>query len=135
MCEAVELGKQGQSLSSLIADLKEPAESTEIRFRILEPDFKAAGQKVIDQVIAYAESHDNWHPAADNHEGIRISFDLDGTPDSAWFLLRLSLHDPVLPLNIESDVPGGIVSVARELSSALEGAQGIDCTPLTALLG
>ncbi len=135
LCEAVELGKQGQSLSSLIADLKEPAESTEIRFRILEPDFKAAGQKVIDQVIAYAESHDNWHPAADNHEGIRISFDLDGTPDSAWFLLRLSLHDPVLPLNIESDVPGGIVSVARELSSALEGAQGIDCTPLTALLG
>jgi hypothetical protein len=63
-----------------------------------------------------------------------ISFDLDGVTDSAWFLLRLSLHDPVLPLNIESDVPGGIVKVARELSCALEDAQGIDCAPLTALL-
>ncbi len=134
LCEAVRLGKLGQSLSTLIADLKEPAESTEIRFNILDPDFKTAGQKVIDQVIAYAKAHDSWHPAADNHEGIRISFDLDGVTDSAWFLLRLSLHDPVLPLNIESDVPGGIVKVARELSCALEGAQGIDCAPLTALL-
>ncbi|MBQ9010138.1 MAG: phosphomannomutase/phosphoglucomutase [Clostridia bacterium] len=134
LCEAVELGKRGQSLSSLIADLREPAESTEIRFNILAPDFKAAGQKVIDRVVAYADAHKSWHPAADNHEGIRISFDLNGVPDSAWFLLRLSLHDPVLPLNIESDVPGGIAQVARELNNALEGAESIDCAPLTALL-
>ena len=41
--------------------------------------------------------------ADDNREGIRIS-----TKDG-WFLLRLSVHDPVMPMNFESNVEGGIV--------------------------
>ncbi|MBQ7485913.1 MAG: phosphomannomutase/phosphoglucomutase [Clostridia bacterium] len=134
LCEAIKLGKRGQSLSSLIEDLAEPAESTELRFNITDPDFKAAGQRAIDQVVAYAEAHSDWHVAGDNYEGIRISFDLDDQSNSAWFLLRLSLHDPVLPLNIESDVAGGIKQVAALLADALKDAEGIDLSPLTAIL-
>lgn len=35
--------------------------------------------------------------------------------EDGWFLLRLSLHDPVLPLNIESNVAGGVERMRRRL--------------------
>ena len=60
----------------------------------------------------------------------RISFDLDGGMDNGWFLLRLSVHDPVLPLNVESDVPGGVQQMLESLLKVLNDAEGIDLTPL-----
>ena len=45
-------------------------------------------------------------------------------------LLRLSLHEPILPLNIESDSPGGLRQIAGELAPFLETAEGIDASPL-----
>ena len=71
-----------------------------------------------------------WHIAPDNREGIRISFDLDGEMDNGWFLLRLSVHDPVLPLNIESDVKGGVKHMGAALCQVLTGVEGIDLTKL-----
>ena len=61
---------------------------------------------------------------------MRISFDLDGGMDNGWFLLRLSVHDPVLPLNVESDVPGGVQQMLGSLLKVLNDAEGIDLTPL-----
>ena len=72
----------------------------------------------------------HWHIAPDNREGVRISFDLDGGMDNGWFLLRLSVHDPVLPLNVESDVPGGVRQMLESLLKVLNDAEGIDLTPL-----
>jgi hypothetical protein len=43
-----------------------------------------------------------------NHEGWRIDVD-EGQGRSGWLLLRQSLHDPLLVLNIESDTPGGML--------------------------
>ena len=50
--------------------------------------------------------------------------------DNGWFLLRLSVHDPVLPLNVESDVPGGVQQMLGSLLKVLNDAEGIDLTPL-----
>jgi phosphomannomutase len=41
---------------------------------------------------------------------------LDETHGNGWFLLRLSLHDPLLPLNIESNSVGGAKLIAKELA-------------------
>ena len=128
--EAVRMQREGKKLTELIADLREPAESAEIRFAITDPDFRTAGQKAIDAVEAHAEAEEAWHIAPDNREGIRVSFDLDGKTNAAWFLLRLSLHDPVLPLNLESDVPGGIRAMGAQLLSLLSPLSGIDVSPL-----
>ena len=68
--------------------------------------------------------------AGEPREGVRISFDLDGGMDNGWFLLRLSVHDPVLPLNVESDVPGGVQQMLESLLKVLNDAEGIDLTPL-----
>ncbi len=127
---AMKLKQQGKTLGSLIADLQEPVESVEIRMNITEEDFRAAGKVAIQQVLDYANAAENWHIAPDNREGVRISFDLDGGLDNGWFLLRLSVHDPVLPLNAESDVPGGVKQMLSGLYAVLEKCKGIDLSPL-----
>ena len=127
---AMEMKRQGKSLGAMIAELKEPAESAEIRLNILDADFRSRGQEVIRRVTEAAEASDEWHIAPDNREGIRISFDQQGVPDAGWFLLRLSVHDPVLPLNVESDVQGGVRDILGRLSAVLEKMQGVDLTPL-----
>ena len=97
-------------------------------------DFAAAARQIIEYVLDYASSHEGWHVAPDNREGVRISFDIDGELNSAWFLLRLSVHDPVMPLNAESDVPGGVRAVLGKLYEALKDQQGVDLAPLKAAL-
>ena len=128
--KAMKLKQQGLTLGSLIADLEEPVESREIRLKIVEEDFRTAGQNAIAMVMDYAMVAENWHIARDNREGVRISFDLRGGTDNGWFLLRLSVHDPVLPLNAESDVEGGVLEMMKALYSVLKNEKGIDLTPL-----
>jgi hypothetical protein len=45
-------------------------------------------------------------------------------------LLRLSVHDPVMPLNLESDTAGGNVAMARALLGFLRGRGGLDLAAL-----
>ena len=128
--EAMKRKREGQTLGSLIAELKEPVESTEVRLRITAEDFKTAGQAVIDAVLAHTLDDNSWHLAPDNREGVRISFDLGEGVDNAWFLLRLSLHDPVLPLNAESDVPGGVKAMLSQLYEVIKDCDDVDLKPL-----
>lgn len=106
--------KESYSLESLIADLAEPAESVEFRMNILEDDFKTYGQQVIDALTEFAGKQPGWSLAPSNYEGVRVN--LDETHGNGWFLLRLSLHDPLLPLNIESNSVGGAKLIAKELA-------------------
>lgn len=116
--------KQGYTLESLIADLKEPKESVEFRMNIALEDFKPYGQKVIDELESYAKTKDGWQIAPSNYEGIRVN--LDKEHGNGWFLLRLSLHDPLLPLNIESDDVGGAKIIAKELSEFIKNYDSLD---------
>ena len=61
---------------------------------------------------------------------MRISFDLEDGLDNGWFLLRLSVHDPVLPLNVESDIPGGVKTMLTALYNVLKDCEGINFEPL-----
>ena len=122
--------KEGYTLESMIAELEEPAESIEFRMNILEDDFKPYGQKVIDDLNTYAQSKDGWSLAPDNFEGVRVN--LDGDHGNGWFLLRLSLHDPLLPLNIESNSIGGAKKIAQELADFLLGYDKLAAAALIA---
>ncbi len=133
ICEAMNRKREGLTLSSLIDELSEPAESTEIRMNIKEEDFRAAGQSVIETVLNKTLEDPEWHLAPDNREGVRISFSLDGGVDNAWFLLRLSVHDPVMPLNAESDVPGGVKIMMKQLYELLKDTESLDLAPLKAV--
>ena len=134
ICEAMNRKREGLTLSSLIDELAEPAESAEIRMNITDEDFRAAGQTVIETVLNKTLEDAEWHLAPDNREGVRISFNLDGGVDNAWFLLRLSVHDPVMPLNAESDVPGGVQIMMKQLYELLKDCEGLDLSPLKAMV-
>lgn len=120
--------KMGYTLQSLIATLEEPAESVEFRMNILQEDFKAYGQNVIDRLTAYAQTQAGWSLAPSNFEGVRVN--LDEAHGNGWFLLRLSLHDPLLPLNIESNRCGGAKQIACELARFLEEFAKLDTVSL-----
>ena len=117
LIKMVQLHRQGKSLDTLIKDLKEPVESKEIRLKITTSDFRTYGEGVIADLEAYAAKL-GWNIADDNREGVRVSFG-DGE-GNGWFLLRLSVHDPIMPLNIESDVVGGVEIIENKLSEFLK---------------
>lgn len=123
-----QLGKEGKTIDSLISELKDPAEEKEFRFRIICDDFRDYGNKVISELEKYAHSKNGWRIADDNREGIRIYFDSDDK--KGWFLLRLSVHDPIMPLNIESDVVGGVKKIALEIIEFLSSFDMLDITSI-----
>ena len=122
--KAAQMRKEGKELDELTASLKEPLESTEIRYKILENDFRACGEKIIADLTKYAEEQDGWCVADDNREGVRVSFDRDN--GDGWFLLRLSVHDPIMPLNVESDSKGGVKIICDKLGKFLKTTTGLD---------
>ncbi|MBQ7236729.1 MAG: phosphomannomutase/phosphoglucomutase [Clostridia bacterium] len=124
--------KEGYTLASLIETLEEPKESVEFRMNIALDDFKAYGQKVIDDLNEYAKNQDGWSLAPNNYEGVRVN--LDEKHGNGWFLLRLSLHDPLLPLNIESNEVGGAKKIAAELADFIANYDKLDAASLMEFL-
>ena len=100
----------------------------ELRLPIEGEEFAAYGQQVLEGLRDYAAGQEGWQLAPDNHEGLRYSFDREGL--RGWFLLRLSLHDPLMPLNIEADTPGGAKAIARMLQGYLDGCSRLNCRVL-----
>jgi phosphomannomutase len=119
---------QDQSLPDLIANLREPVESEEFRIKILEEDFKAHGQEVMAKLQGFVATQEGWEVVPNNFEGVRVT--CQNPNEQGWFLLRLSLHDPVLPLNIESDVAGGVEQIAAKLRAFLKPIPGLDLAAL-----
>lgn len=122
------LGRQNKGLEDLITNLQEPLEEDEVRFEISEEDFRAYGEKVIQKVQEHAARLDGWQVVENNYEGVRISTDAHN--GSGWFLIRLSLHDPVMALNAESDVRGGIKLMFTALREVIKGFVKLDITEL-----
>lgn len=122
--KAAQLRKEGKGLDELTSALKEPLESKEIRYKITEKDFRACGERIIADLTQYAEAKDGWKVADDNREGIRVSFDKEN--GDGWFLLRLSVHDPIMPLNVESDSEGGVEKILSQLNEFLKTTSGLE---------
>ncbi len=132
ICEAMRLKQEGKSLFSLINGLQEPLESVEIRLPITAKDYHQTGLRLIEMVMEHATFDAAWEIASDNREGIRIGFDLGEEMDSGWFLLRMSVHDPVLALNVESDVESGVKHMINALYDVIRDAKGVDLSSLAA---
>ena len=127
----VELAIARQSnnlITDLIADLKEPKESQEFRLSILANDFKAHGNTVIQQLRDFVMGKEGWEAVPNNYEGIRVA--CTAVDEDGWFLLRLSLHDPVLPLNIESNVAGGVENIKTQLLGFFENINDLETSSI-----
>lgn len=133
LVKMAKLKAENKKLRDLIADLKLPKETDEIRMGFkADVDFKEYGKKVLADLEEYAVKN-GWTVAPSNYEGIRISFGKG--EGEGWFLLRMSLHDPIMPLNIESDVEGGNLVIAKKLYAFLAGYEGLNVSNLQAFIG
>ena len=110
--------KDGKELQDLISSLRQPAESVEVRFKVNADDVAEYSQAVLDRVSTVAPTIDGWKVVCPNYEGVRVS--CTNEDEQGWFLLRKSLHDPVLPLNIESDLNGGVEVIRQKLLEVLK---------------
>ena len=105
MINAARLKAEGKDITALMEGLKSPAESVEVRLKIKAEDFAKYGTGVLEDFSKWVEYSRELEMVEPNYEGVRVNYDIDGC--KGWFLLRMSLHDPVMPLNVESDTEGG----------------------------
>ena len=126
--KAAVLRKENKKIGDCIADLKKPLEEKELRFNITEENFREIGEKLIEDIKKRAEENDEMVLATDNYEGVRVSF--KDEKRNGWFLLRLSVHDPVMPFNTESDTEGGCAEICKSFYEMVKNVKGIDFTPI-----
>jgi len=122
--------EKGETLASLISGLKRPAEADEIRLGFTEKsrDFKAEGAFMLEDIRKTASKRADITPAQNDYEGVRLSF---GAEDGGgWALIRMSVHDPVVPINIESDGKGGNAKKALKLLEILKKYDFLDTEKL-----
>lgn len=119
-----DLYRQGKDLSDLISDLSNPLEEADIRLTFDCEDFRPLAEKILERLKGFSERM--LKISDDNYEGVRAYVPhADG-----YFIVRTSVHDPVMPIYIESNKPNGALSVANLLYSFLCEFNRLDCTPL-----
>jgi phosphomannomutase len=125
-----EQSKKGETLEELISTLPRPAEENEVRLTFSDKsrDFKAEGKLIIEQIKLLAKEDKDMILAPDNYEGVKVSFDKDN--GDGWFLVRMSVHDPIMPINFESNVKGGNKIIAKKLLNILQEYPCLDCKKL-----
>ncbi|TVQ48196.1 MAG: phosphomannomutase/phosphoglucomutase [Gloeocapsa sp. DLM2.Bin57] len=124
LIKLAQLKLEDKALEDLISTLQEPVESEEFRLKINTEDFKNYGNMVIEKLQEFAENQTNWQIVPNNYEGVRVA--CQSPSEQGWFLLRLSLHDPVIPLNIETNVSGGVAKIATKLKGFFESYELLD---------
>ncbi len=117
--------KAGTTIDALIKDLSTTYVAREVRFKILTEDFKAYGKEVLDTFKERALTAKYELPTS--HEGIRIRFSGIAT---GWMLLRASLHDPVMVLNLEGETQKDLDIITGIAASLVEGFDRLDISTL-----
>ena len=136
VCEAFDRKREGQTVFALADDLEEPVETASLRLNVLDEDDPAAAcQEALEVILSHTLDDPEWQLAPDNREGVRITFNLDGGVNNAWIQLRMSVHSPSMPVDVASDVPGGVKRILAQLYDLLKDTQALDLAPLRGMIG
>ena len=120
----------GKGISSVVANLAEAVESKEVRLPISGENFSETGDRMIEEVTNLVASGNLKGCTLEepNYEGVRINF--NSPQINGWLMIRKSLHDPIIPVNMEADVPGGVAEMTRIITPILMGYPEIDISKL-----
>ena len=116
LVKAAQLYRESQDIGKLIGDLDEALEDKEVRLKIEDKDFRAYANNIIDSLSEKVKTIDGWTQVSENYEGIRV----DCRDEKGWFLMRSSLHEPLLVINFESDIQGGCDMIYERLSALIK---------------
>ncbi len=119
-----QLKRDQLTLEEIIQELRQPAEVQEIRLRLSGDDPKQQGKEIIEQLPDLLKGLPGLSLQPENEEGIR--YDLTEPYGSGWFLLRSSLHEPLLVLQIENDVKGKNHEVLKVLAQKLNAFSAVE---------
>ena len=97
----------------------------EVRFPILTEDFHSYGSRVLAEFKTRASESGFELPTA--YEGVRIRFSGVCT---GWMLLRASLHDPVMVLNLEGQTVRDLEIITGIAQSLVEDFDKLDLSAL-----
>ena len=117
------------SVDEMLAGLPEPAEAKEFRAKITTEAFGPYGDDVLKALDQFVTNEPGWSATSNNHEGVHVT--VDAAHGNGWALLRKSLHDPVLPLNIESEEAGGVAKIATRMQAFLAQFESLVLPPMT----
>lgn len=122
-------------IGGLLQNLDTPLEENEFRLPFKDDsDFQNYGKNVVDGFAKFAAAVEGWKLEETNYEGYRVIVD-EGDGREGWLLLRQSLHDPLLPLNIESEIRGGVAKIATTLvNEFFSNWTNVDTEPLTSYI-
>lgn len=125
------IGGGSKVLTDLVEGLHEAAVAVELRLKINQNhedlqggSFREYGEALLKHLENIVVSDSKLVKAPVNYEGVRVS------GYGGWFLLRLSLHDPVLPLNIEAPSDGDAVKLALAVQDATKDFPALDMSAL-----
>lgn len=128
-------GEGNGDISSLLESLQEPVEAMEIRVKIKAEDIAAEGKKVTAGFHQWmtnggAGGASHWKLEDENYEGWRVRVD-EGDGKEGWVLVRPSLHDPDIVLNVESERAHGMRKILQHLLQFFKAHPEYDvCTGL-----
>lgn len=109
--------KEGKAVSEYLKDYHYPLEEAEKRFPLKEKDFASLGNDILQAFKDYAEQKEGWTLVDPNYEGVRVNISEEGK--NGWILARLSLHEPLLPVNVESEDKGGAEKILSDFEDFL----------------
>lgn len=127
--ELARLNKEGRSIENLIENLETPVEENEVRFAIKIEDFRNYGVSVIEDFKSLCENTEGITVSRVNYEGVRVNFNKD--LGDGWQLLRMSVHEPILVLNCESNKVGGVGQMLTFFKKFIEKYDELDISNLT----
>ncbi|HIU26121.1 MAG TPA: phosphomannomutase/phosphoglucomutase [Candidatus Copromorpha excrementigallinarum] len=122
--KAAVLKRQGRNIDSLIEALQEPADEREVRIPVKAADFASYGDMVLKELEEKVRKTPGLSLEEPNYEGVRVNF------PEGWCLLRKSLHDPILPMNMASDKEGGCEAIMETMKEFLLRYTELDLTVL-----
>lgn len=125
------LKEERTTLGDLISQLKQPEETVELRFKIVAEDVRKYGEQVISDLVDFISAQEGMAVDNENYEGIRVNvFERYG---SGWFLLRMSLHEPLLVLQVENDEQGMNKKVLENLKEFFYRYTQLDTASLSSI--
>lgn len=124
---AAKANAEGKVLSSYIEALAPAVEECEVRMKIAGEDFAEYGAMVLEQFEKNAKAK-GYAVAENSNEGVRVSFNSEEA--QGWLLLRMSLHDPLLPLNIEGGRVGDCEKIKKIVAELMNEFDRVDRSKL-----
>lgn len=128
IAKEAEMAKEGKSVTDLIEDLNQPADTEEVRFVIETADYSKIGIDILDRFAIWLKETDGFSLVEDNLEGKRSQ--IREPYGHGWLLLRMSLHEPKLVLQIENDLDGKIPLIKEQLKSFFYSIEDLNTSKL-----